>query len=223
MDDYRYQTLKVLTRARFQLVQSLTREKQRFLNGLFIKFSGLAQESIFSDKFGAASIALIEQFESVDELAYMDTEKLTAFISEKGRNYFTNPEEVAEAVKRAAKNSYRPPQVIANSINQQLAISIATIRLLHKHVKEYDKAIEKQLNAMPQTLTSIKGIGNVYATGIIAEIGDINRFTGQAALAKYAGLVWKSINRAALKPKTLLLSVPEIIICFTICLKLLIL
>lgn len=41
MDDYRYQALKVLARARFQLIQSLTREKQRFLNGLFIKFSGL--------------------------------------------------------------------------------------------------------------------------------------------------------------------------------------
>lgn len=58
-------------------------------------------------------------------------------------------------------------------------------------MKEYDKAIEKQLNAIPQTLTSIKGIGNVYAAGIIAETGDINRFTGQAALAKYVGLVWR--------------------------------
>lgn len=191
MDDYRYQALKVLTRASFQLIQSLTREKQRFLNGLFIKFSGLAQENIFSDTFGAASMALVEEFESVDELAYMDTEELAAFISEKGRNHFDNPEEVAEAVKRAAKNSYRPPQVIADSVNQQLAISMATIRLLKKQVKEYDKAIEKQLNAIPQTLTSIKGIGNVYAAGIIAETGDINRFTGQAALAKYAGLVWK--------------------------------
>jgi len=191
MDDYRYQALKVLTRARFQLVQSLAREKQRFLNGLFIKFSGLVQENIFSDTFGAASMALIEEFESVDELAYMDTEELAAFISKKGKNHFENPEEVAEAVKRAAKNSYKPPKIIADSVNQQLAISMATIRLLQKQVKEYDKAIEKQLNVIPQTLTSIKGIGNVYAAGIIAETGDINRFTGQAALAKYAGLVWK--------------------------------
>ena len=57
-------------------------------------------------------------------------------------------------------------------------------------MKEYDKAIEKQLQSISQTLTSIKGIGNVYAAGIIAEIGDINRFSGQASLAKYAGLVW---------------------------------
>lgn len=39
-------------------------------------------------------------------------------------------------------------------------------------------------------METIPGIGPVYAAGIIAEIGDINRFDNQAALAKYAGLVW---------------------------------
>lgn len=82
------------------------------------------------------------------------------------------------------------PQVIADAAKQMLAISMNTLRLLQKQIKEYDKAIEKMLEAFPQTLTSIKGIGNIYAAGIIAEIGDINRFPSQASLAKYAGLVW---------------------------------
>ena len=60
MDDYKYQALKMYTRARHQLVQELTREKQRFLNTVFISFSGLTQEKIFSNKFGATSMALIE-------------------------------------------------------------------------------------------------------------------------------------------------------------------
>lgn len=110
--------------------------------------------------------------------------------SKKRKNHFDDPEEIAEAVQRAAKNSYRPPQVIADAAKQMLAISMNTIRLLQKQIKEYDKAIEKMLEAFPQTLTSIKGIGNIYAAGIIAEIGDINRFPSQASLAKYAGLVW---------------------------------
>ena len=33
------------------------------------------------------------------------------------------------------------------------------------------RRLKKQLQSIPQTLTSIKGIGNVYAAGIIAEIG----------------------------------------------------
>ena len=58
-----------------------------------------------------------------------------------------------------------------------------------KQIKEYDKAIEKMLEAFHRTDLD-QGIGNIYAAGIIAEIGDINRFPSQAGLAKYAGLVW---------------------------------
>lgn len=47
-----------------------------------------------------------------------------------------------------------------------------------------------QLELIPNTLQSIKGIGPDYSAGIIAEIRDINRFPNQAALAKYAGLAW---------------------------------
>ena len=47
MDDYRYQALRSLTRARFFAVQNLTREKQRFMNYLFMKCSGLAGKSVF--------------------------------------------------------------------------------------------------------------------------------------------------------------------------------
>lgn len=45
MDDYRYEALKTLTRARFYAVQNLIREKQRFANQLFLKCSGLAQSA----------------------------------------------------------------------------------------------------------------------------------------------------------------------------------
>ena len=43
-----------------------------------------------------------------------------------------------------------------------------------------------------QCLTSIPGVGLVYAAGIIAEVGQIERFENQAKLAKYAGLHGKS-------------------------------
>lgn len=41
-----------------------------------------------------------------------------------------------------------------------------------------------------QILTSINGIGNVYAAGIFSEIGDIARFPGEEQIARFAGLVW---------------------------------
>ena len=63
--------------------------------------------------------------------------------------------------------------------------------VLEAQIKEFDKAIKAQMELLPNVLISISGIGPVYSAGIMAEIGDINRFNSQAALAKYAGLAWK--------------------------------
>jgi transposase len=76
MDDYRYKALQTLTRARFRHVHNLNREKQRFMNLLFLKFSGLAQEQIFSNNYGATALALFEQFQTPDELAAMNLDEL---------------------------------------------------------------------------------------------------------------------------------------------------
>jgi transposase len=89
--------------------------------------------------------------------------------------------------------SYNLPQPLNNSINQVLSVSIANIRTLKEPIKTLDKAIEKQLELIPNSkiLLSIKGIGQVYSAGIISEIANINRFDSHAALAKYAGIAWK--------------------------------
>ena len=146
MDDYRYKALQTLTRARFDVIQNLTREKQRFANYLFLKCSGMAQDKDIQNT-SATTIALMEHFETVDDLANADLEELTAFITETGRGKFADPDATA-------------------------------------------KAVEQQFEIIPNTLTSIPGIGKVYSAGIIAEIGDIHRFDSQASVAKYAGLVW---------------------------------
>ena len=190
MDDYRYKALQTLTRARFYAVQNLTREKQHFANYLFMKCSGLAQEKVLSQNTSATTIALMEQFETVDDLAYIDIDELTAFIAKSGRGKFADPAATAKAVQTAARGSYRLPKTINDSINQAMSVSIAAMRALESQIKTLDKAIEQQFEIIPNTLTSVPGIGKVYSAGIIAEIGDIHRFQSQASLAKFAGLVW---------------------------------
>jgi transposase len=190
MDDYRYKALQNLTRARFYAVQNLTREKQRFMNYLFMKFSGLAQEKIFSNHYGTAALAVFEEFESPDDLAAISLDALTAFIAEKGKNRFPNPEKVAQAVQAAARGSYRLPKTVNDSMNQVLSISISSMRAIQVQIKALDKEIERQFENIPNTLTSVPGIGPVFSAGIIAEIGAINRFKNHAAIAKYAGLAW---------------------------------
>lgn len=190
LDDYRYAALKNLTRARFFAVQNLTREKQRFLNQLFKKYSTMAQEKVFSDTFSTTALAVYESFESAEALANMDLHQLTEFIIEKGKKRFPDPDSVAKAIQKAARSSYRLPKTVNDSVNQVLSISISSMRAMESQIKAFDKAIAEQMTLIPNTLTSVNGIGPVCSAGIIAEIGDINRFPNQASLAKYAGLVW---------------------------------
>lgn len=107
---------------------------------------------------------------------------------EKGKNRFPDPDAVAKALQKAARSSYRLPKTVNDSVNQVLAISITSIRALESQIKAFDKAITNQMELLPNVLISIPGIGPVLSAGIMAEIGDINRFQNQAALAKYAGL-----------------------------------
>lgn len=191
MDDYRYKALQNLTRARYFAVTNLTKEKQRFINVLFKKYSTMTQEKIFSDTFSTTALAVYEKFESAETLAKMDLQELTAFIMEKGKNRFPDPDAVAKALQKAARSSYRLPKTVNDSVNQVLAISITSIRALESQIKAFDKAITKQMELLPNVLISIPGIGPVLSAGIMAEIGDINRFQNHAALAKYAGLAWQ--------------------------------
>ncbi len=69
---------------------------------------------------------------------------------------------------------------------------VREIRALEKkNIKELDKAIEQVIVVIPEyRLTSIPGVGKVYAAGLIAEIGQIERFEDQTQnWQKYAGLL----------------------------------
>ena len=58
------------------------------------------------------------------------------------------------------------------------------IKTYTKQIKTLEKSIERVLETIPeaQCLLSIPGIARVYTAGIIAEIGQIERFENQAKL-----------------------------------------
>lgn len=190
MDSF-YASLQKLTRARFHVTQDLAAEKNRYLNALFLKFSGMAQRQLFSDNFGAAAMALVETFETVDDIANTPVEELASFLNNYGNGHFADPDALAAAIQAAAKASFRLPKTVLGSVNQNLAVSARTIRFYQAQLKDYDKAIADLVSTLPgNPLVTVPGVGPVYSAGILAEIGDISRFKDQAALAKYAGLSW---------------------------------
>jgi len=188
--DERYEALQRLTRARHRLVEDLVREKQRFLDVLFLKFNTFTQEQPVTSSFGATALALTTGELSPERIAAMPLEELAAFINKAGKGRFRDPQKVAEAVQKAARSAYRLPKAMADAVNIVLATHVTVIRALEGQIKVLEQQIAQLVGTFQHTLCSVKGIGPVYAAGILAEIGDIRRFPNEAALAKFAGLTW---------------------------------
>jgi transposase len=174
---------------RYRLVNNMIREKQYFLQNLFLKCNAFKSE-VESSAFGNAMMELFLEQYSLDEISSMDVSVLADFLREKGKNRFPDPEGVAKCIQKAARSSYRLSKCVEDSVDVLLATSIECIRTLSAQIKQLDKAIERLLDGIPNTLQTIPGIGPVFCSGILAEIGDINRFKGEASIAKYAGLTW---------------------------------
>lgn len=191
--------LQRLARHRLHLIGSITREKTYMVSNIYLKFSELTaldkEKRPFSDTYGATSAAVLTEYLSLDDITYSSIEDLVAFVKQKGRNRFSDPEKTVQILKKAASDSYRLDKVLYEPLNVAIASSFNVIKALEAEVKAIDKAIERNIKGINpaeyQSLISIPGIGPVLASGILAEIGTITSFNSHDALAKYAGLTWR--------------------------------
>jgi len=191
--------LQRLSRHRLHLVECITREKTYMVSNIYLKFSELAvldkKNRPFSNTYGATSAAVLTEFLSLDDITYSSIEDLVAFVSTKGKNRFRDPYATVELLKKAARDSYRLDKVLYEPLNTSIASSFNLIKAFEDEIKMIDKAITKAIKGINtseyQSLVSIPGIGPVFASGILAEIGSITSFNSHDALAKYAGLTWR--------------------------------
>jgi transposase len=194
-----YLALQRLTRHRLHLVECLVREKNYMAANVFLKFSELATlkkpSHPFSSNFTATAEAMLTDFFSPEDIVSMPTDSLVAFLCEKSKGRFADPESIAGILKRAAAESYKLDKVLYEPLNTAITSSFNCLSAFEKEIKTVDKTIERlavgQSGNEYQILRSVPGIGPVYASGILAEIGSSSAFHSQDALAKYAGLVWR--------------------------------
>lgn len=193
-----YLALKRLTRHRLHLAECITREKTYMVSNLYLKFSELqlldGEYQPFSNIYSATSSALLTEFLSLQDIIDASEEELLQFLAEKSRNRITDISKTSEMLRKAARDSYRLDKCMYEPLNVSLASSFNCIQTYQKEIKLIDQAIEKCISGMNPNafiiLKSIPGIGPVWASGILAEIGDIFAFHSSDAVAKYAGLTW---------------------------------
>ena len=191
--------LQRLTRHRKHLSDQIVREKSYVLNNIFLKFSAFDHKydglQPFSDPFSATAQAILLEYKSPEEIINSSIEDLTSFVSTVSKNRISDSKKVAETLQKCARMSYRLHKDAYDPINTAIASSLVILRCLESEIKHVSKAIENLVKGYNQDeylcLLSIPGIGPVFASGILSEIGSIKQFDSEESLAKYAGITWR--------------------------------
>lgn len=185
-----------LSRHRKHLSELIAKEKTYVLNNVFLKFSAFSSHAVFSDNFGATATAVLEEFASPEDIVNSSLDELIDFVSSKSNNRFNNPSDIAILLQKCARDSYRLDKCAYSPINSAISSSLACIRCFEKELKAVNNELAnlmKGFNSDEYTcILSIPGIGNVFAAGILSEIGSISQFDSDDALAKYAGITWRT-------------------------------
>jgi len=188
----RYFPVRLLTRYRYHLVHNLAREKAYCLAILYLKASEYTRLGPFSDLFGAASRAVLQEFASLEEIAALPFDELVEYLDRQGKRRFPDPTANARKLQQVARDSYPLPKALQQPVNLVLGMSLATITALEQQEKRLNTAIAEGMAAIPHTLDTIPGFGPVFSAGIITEIAGVERFNyDQARVAKFAGLKWR--------------------------------
>jgi transposase len=189
-----YQPLRLLTRYRFHLAQLLAREKNYALNLIYLKASEYTapDQRPFSDPFGVTSRAVLTEFASCQDLLAQPLEELAAWLDQRGRGRFADPLATAQKLQAVARTSFVLPVEFQAPLNQCLAAALRLIASFQPLLRQLDAAIAEHVQGLPNTLATVPGLGPVLTGGLLAEIGDIQRFGGDdAKVARYAGLTWR--------------------------------
>ena len=140
-----YLALQRLTRQRRHVTEAITREKNYVLNNIFLKFSEFAlltgDESPLSNKFSATAEAVLTKYKTTEDIANATLEDLVEFVTSSGKGRFSDPDQVAQLLQKAARDSYRLDKSLYEPITTSIACSFNCIRAFEKEKKALDKAI----------------------------------------------------------------------------------
>jgi transposase len=182
------QSLRTLTRARRDLVQSQTAARQRLQDELVPLFPELIvhlpQHADLGDQ---AVLTLLSQYSSAQAIARAPLADLTATLTEASGKRWGEPE--AQALQHLGQHSAARTRAVAarSLVVRTLALHL---RDLHTRLAELEAAIAAvvQDDDDAQRLQTIPGIGPQNAATIRAELGDVSRFSRVEQVIAYAGL-----------------------------------
>ena len=177
-------TLQLKSLCRFR--QNLKKSKARLKIQLTSYVDTLFPELQYFFKSGLhikTCYELLKMYPSPDEIAALHLSKLSNFLSKASRGRFGKQD--AKSLKSLAKSSVGVKNTF---ISIQITQTIAQIELIESQIDELEHIIEKAMDELDSVIMTVPGIGKINGAMILAEIGDIKRFSHPSKLLAYAGL-----------------------------------
>lgn len=170
--------MKALIRQRGFVVTQMANAKKRLGGLVDVLFPTFADH--FSDPYGCAALAVLEEFPSASSLANANLKTLHHLISKASRCRLGRDH--AKTLRQDARSS------LARTINDpgkqySAQMLIAQIRFSQQQIADLASRISSLYASLDPVIDTIPGIGPVTGPSILAEIGDIHRFANQGNAA----------------------------------------
>ena len=176
IQDEKLTEAKELTRYRTQLTLEMNRKKnvlQRHIDIVFPEFN-----TLFNNEYTITYLNILRKYSDAYTIAHTDIRSLRKCF--KYCNSFS-----AEELKELASNSVGIHDVSISFIIQSV---ISSIDLINSQIEELDKKIEELAITQASSITSIPGISIITGTSILAELGDISKYSNAGKVIKFAGV-----------------------------------
>jgi len=178
---YHVEELKSLTRYRFDKVRERAQLKQSVSRLVTILFPEL--EKLVPTLHMKSVYALLSEFPGAVHISMAHMTRLKHLLSDSSKGRYGK--ETAEIIRDAARRSIGS-DMPAKSL--ELKHTIAMIRILTEEIDEIEASILKIMDLLDAPILGIPGINYRMGAMILAELGDMSRFSSPDKILAYAGM-----------------------------------
>ncbi|MCT4618894.1 MAG: IS110 family transposase [Marinisporobacter sp.] len=179
-----YWTLGMLVGRRDAIVKSSTTLKNQLHTHLVHHYPSYRKFFYVFDCKSA--LALWEKYPSPSKLNGVTVEKLGKFLHEHSSGFFS--EKKAKAILDLVEKDGDTTTEFQESRDFMIQTFVKQLRHNNEEVGKIEKEIKNIMDRLGYKLETMIGVDVVTAASLVAEIGDIGRFSSAGKLAKYAGI-----------------------------------